>query len=136
MFDPQYEAQMRLLLRCLPDISQHRCFAIKGGTAINLFLQDLPRVSVDIDLVYLPLKPRTESLQEIQRILPNKLLSALDEGERQFLISMKRGEPEWERLGIGHLEDLPALKWKLINIRRMDSERHKEALERLVKILK
>ena len=50
MFDPQFEAQVRLLIECLPEIAQHECFALKGGTAINMFLRDLPRVSVDIDL--------------------------------------------------------------------------------------
>ena len=64
MFDPRYDAQVRLLLRCLPEISQHPCFALKGGTAINLFLRDLPRISVDIDLTYVSLKPRREALQK------------------------------------------------------------------------
>ena len=59
MFDPRYEAQLRLLLRCLPLLHDHLEFAVKGGTAINLFVQPLPRLSVDIDLVYVPLKPRS-----------------------------------------------------------------------------
>ncbi|WP_373683252.1 MULTISPECIES: nucleotidyl transferase AbiEii/AbiGii toxin family protein [Rhizobium] len=40
---------------------------MKGGTAINLFYRDFPRLSVDIDLTYLPLKPRDESLAEMTR---------------------------------------------------------------------
>ena len=47
MFDHRYESQVRLLLRCLSLIDRHRCLALKGGTAINLFVWDLPRVSVD-----------------------------------------------------------------------------------------
>ena len=66
MFDSRYYAQVRLLIRCLPEISRYPCFALKGGTAINLFVRDLPRVSVDIDLTYLPLKGRHDTLQEIQ----------------------------------------------------------------------
>ena len=69
MFDQQYEVQVRLLLRCLSYISRHTCFALKGGTAINLFLRDLPRISVDIDLTYLPLNPRPEALMEIHESL-------------------------------------------------------------------
>jgi hypothetical protein len=69
VFDPSYEAQVRLLLRCIPEISRHPCFALKGGTAINLFVRDLPRISVDIDLTYLPLEPRREALQEIHDTL-------------------------------------------------------------------
>ncbi len=301
MFDPRYDAQVRLLLRCLPEIGRHLCFALKGGTAINLFLRDMPRVSVDIDLIYLPLKPRDEALQEIddtlrslkgdieqrvpdsrvregqiqdhvvklfvsandamvkiepnlilrgsvhpaetrdlclaaqerfeafvsvrtlskadlyggklcaaldrqhprdlfdvklliddtgvtpeirrafvvylaghnrpmnellvprlrdiealhadqfagmvrnevplddllqiQRDLAGKLVRALDDDEKGFLLSLKRGEPEWDRLGIEHLAQLPAIQWKLINIRKMDPAKHKTALARLVEVL-
>ena len=301
MFDPRYDAQVRLLLRCLPEISRHPCFALKGGTAINLFVRDLPRVSVDIDLTYLPLKPRREALQEIhgtlrtlkasieQRVpgsrvresrsrhyvvkllvstndamvkiepnlilrgsvhapedrdlclttqerfgafvsvqmlstadlyggklcaaldrqrprdlfdvklllddtgitpeirrafvvylaghdrpmnellaprlqdigrlyvdqfagmtrnevslddllqiqhnLANTLVRALDDAEREFLVSIKRGEPEWDRLGIEHLAQLPAIQWKLINVRKMDPVKHKAALDRLIEVL-
>lgn len=66
MFDPRYDAQVRLLLQCLPLLRGHSDFALKGGTAINLFVEPMPRVSVDIDLTYLPLKPRTESLSAIE----------------------------------------------------------------------
>ncbi len=69
MFDRRYDAQVRLLIRCLPEISRYPCFALKGGTAINLFVRDLPRVSVDIDLTYLPLRSRDEALPEIQEAL-------------------------------------------------------------------
>jgi predicted nucleotidyltransferase component of viral defense system len=301
VFDPRYEAQVRLLLRCLPEISRHSCFALKGGTAINFFVRDLPRISVDIDLTYLPLKPRREALQEIhdalrslkddieqrlpgsrvrerrsqdyvvkllvstddavvkvepnlilrgsvntpqdrdlsivaqeyfeafvsvrtlsladlyggklcaaldrqhprdlfdvklllddtgltpeirrafvvylaghdrpmnellaprlqdirkpyedqftgmtrsaaplndllriQRNLATILLRALDDNEKEFLVSIKRGEPEWHCLGIDHLRQLPAIQWKLINIRKMDSAKHKAMLDQLIRVL-
>lgn len=61
-----YVQQLELLLQCLPSLASETCFAIKGGTAINLFLQDLPRLSVDIDLVYLPISGRQESLNGIE----------------------------------------------------------------------
>lgn len=301
MFDARYVAQARLLLHCLPELEQHPCFAIKGGTALNLFVRDLPRISVDIDLTYLPLKPRAEALAEIgdhlsalgrdiearipgariheqrkadqvvritvttpeatikiepntvlrgsvyapetrtlsaeaqrlfevftrvrclseadlyggklcatldrqhprdlydvkllldsgpiapevrrafvaylaghnrpmsellhphlqdiralyeaqfvgmttdpvtlddllivQRTLPSKLVSSLDEDERAFLLSMKRGQPEWDLLGFDHLDQLPALQWKLRNIRKMSTEKHRHAVAQLARIL-
>lgn len=49
-----YYRQVQLLLRLVPVIAQHSCFSLKGGTAINLFVRDLPRLSVDIDLVFCP----------------------------------------------------------------------------------
>jgi predicted nucleotidyltransferase component of viral defense system len=301
MFNPRYELPVRLLLRCLPEIARHRCFALKGGTAINLFVQDLPRASVDIDLVYLPLQPRDKALQgihdalisisesimgrvsganiresrtqnyvtklfvnagnamikvepnlvfrgsihppierdlcqhaqenfelftsaqtlavselygsklcaaldrqhprdlfdvklllestgitpdirrafvvylaghsrpmhellvpnlhdigdqyekrfrgmsrfevslddlrEVQTGLARLLVKSLDRDERGFLLSLKRGEPEWGLLGIDHIDRLPALQWKLINIHKMNTEKRKAAFNRLAEVL-
>jgi len=64
-----YTRQVELLLRILPVISQESCFAIHGGTAINLFVKDLPRYSVDIDLTYIPLEDRTTSIDNINKRL-------------------------------------------------------------------
>ncbi|WP_375210766.1 nucleotidyl transferase AbiEii/AbiGii toxin family protein [Hyphococcus sp.] len=60
-----YLAQVRLLLRLLPVVSTESAFALKGGTAINLFYRDMPRLSVDIDLAYLPIEDRATSLNAI-----------------------------------------------------------------------
>lgn len=60
-----YRLQVRLLVRLLPLVAEERCFALKGGTAINLFIRNLPRLSVDIDLVYLPLQQRVQALADI-----------------------------------------------------------------------
>lgn len=301
MFSHQYESQAKLLIECIPQVAKNRCFALKGGTAINLFLRDLPRVSVDIDLTYLPLKARDESLQEIEEALiqikanveqhipgtrvkeccvqgcaakllvsraniiikiePNLVMrgsvgkpvvqelsltaqaqfsasariqtlapediyggklcaaldrqhprdlfdvrlllaesgitpevrrafvvylashprpmhellnpnllnisdaferqftgmarnpvtlgellearlkmvallaSSLDSSERRFLLSMKAGEPEWDLLGINNLERMPALQWKLHNIRKMNIGKRTSALDKLRRIL-
>jgi predicted nucleotidyltransferase component of viral defense system len=301
MFSLKHDQQARLLVQCIPEVEKQNCFALKGGTAINLFLRELPRMSVDIDLTYLPLKDRDESLAEIDdalvqigsdiekgisgatvrkhqiqghnvklfvvregleiKIEPNlilrgsvgeptqremstgardhfgasarmltlsaedlyggKLCAALDrqhprdlfdvmsllaEGgitpavrrafvvylashsrpmhellnpnlldisdafdqqfagmardsvsldellnarkeligmiphcldaeERRFLVSMKSGEPEWESLGIEHLERLPALQWKLLNIQRMDARKRDKQLAELRDLL-
>lgn len=301
MFDSRYEAQVRLILRCLPEIGRHACFALKGGTAINLFVRDMLRVSVDIDLTYLPLKPRDEALteisdtlltigheierripgsqvrasrmqghvvrllvstgeavvkiepnlilrgsinqpmnmdlcpdaqkhfgvfvsvptlsvadlyggklcaaldrqhprdifdvkvllddtgitpgirrsfvvhlaghnrpmhellspslldmkslyddqfvgmtreevplqelQQVQEKLSQMLVRSLDDDERAFLLSMKRGEPEWHRLNVEHLDQLPALQWKRINIKKMSPAKRAFELDRLQKIL-
>ncbi len=297
MFDPVYVRQAKLLLRCLPEIGKQPCFALKGGTAINLFLRSMPRLSVDIDLTYLPLSGREEALADISRTLeaiakdvthriagarvqfgrshgtatrlavsldevqikiePNQVLRGsvyppeardlcveaqtffelfvaaqtlsladiyggklcaaldrqhprdlydvhlllanegltpqvrrafvvylashdrpmhelldpqfkdiakvyadefagmtrdavpvqalcetreklvslireeLDADEKRFLVSMKQGEPQWDALGIAHLRELPALQWKLQNIRRMEADKRKTALAKL-----
>ncbi|WP_010489181.1 nucleotidyl transferase AbiEii/AbiGii toxin family protein [Pseudomonas sp. S9] len=61
-----YYRQVQLLLQLIPFVAQHDCFALKGGTAINLFVRDFPRLSVDIDLVFLPMMERHEALQTIK----------------------------------------------------------------------
>jgi predicted nucleotidyltransferase component of viral defense system len=61
----QYRRQAALLIRVLPFVAEETCFALKGGTAINLFVRNMPRLSVDIDLTYLPVADRKTSLAEI-----------------------------------------------------------------------
>ncbi len=64
-----YRRQVDLLLRTIPFIAKEKCFALKGGTAINLFVRDMPRLSVDIDLTYLPVFPRPKSLAAIDKAM-------------------------------------------------------------------
>jgi len=52
MIAAKYKAQVDLLLTILPLVAKERSFALKGGTAINLFIREMPRLSVDIDLTY------------------------------------------------------------------------------------
>ncbi len=66
-----YSDQVRLLVNLLPFVEKQTCFALKGGTAINLFVRDMPRLSVDIDLAYLPVEGRDQSLEGIDTALGN-----------------------------------------------------------------
>ena len=61
----KYKKQVALLIQIMPSVYRIKEFAVHGGTAINLFHKNMPRYSVDIDLTYLPLKDREQSLQEI-----------------------------------------------------------------------
>ena len=65
-FAESYRRQVALLLQTLPHVAAEDCFALKGGTAINLFIRDMPRLSVDIDLTYLPVETRATSLAAIE----------------------------------------------------------------------
>lgn len=86
MLNTPYRDQVDLLIQILPFIDEEKAFALKGGTAINLFIRDLPRLSVDIDLTYLPFDNRkpallniTSTLQrirdQIQRSIPNSVVN-------------------------------------------------------------
>ena len=68
-WDRRYTDRVRLLVEILPVLAQEPGFALKGGTAINLFIRDLPRLSVDIDLTYLPVAERAESLAGVTSAL-------------------------------------------------------------------
>ena len=68
-FNKKYSDQVALLMSVIPAVAEESCFALKGGTAINLFIRDLPRLSVDIDLTYLPVADRDQSLTEIDESL-------------------------------------------------------------------
>ncbi|MDD4747399.1 MAG: nucleotidyl transferase AbiEii/AbiGii toxin family protein [Salinivirgaceae bacterium] len=66
MIAQAYKAQVDLLLQVLPYVAKEELFALKGGTAINLFVRDMPRLSVDIDLTYLKVDSREVALKNIQ----------------------------------------------------------------------
>ena len=67
--DSPFMPQARLAVRVLRHVAEERDFALKGGTAINLFYRDLPRLSVDLDLTYLPVEDRDTSLVAIRESL-------------------------------------------------------------------
>lgn len=75
-FSDQYRRQVALLVRILPFVAMEESFALKGGTAINLFVRDMPRLSIDIDLTYLPVESRPDSLKAIDAALKRIAQSA------------------------------------------------------------
>ena len=60
-----FHQQAELLISILPHITKDTDFALHGGTAINFFVRDMPRLSVDIDLTYLRLSSREETIKAI-----------------------------------------------------------------------
>ena len=64
-----YTKQVKLLLDVLPEVAKEACFAMHGGTAINLFVRDMPRLSVDVDLTYVEIAGRNETLEGINAAL-------------------------------------------------------------------
>lgn len=295
MKDSPFYKQAKMMMSIMPLVLSEECFALKGGSAINLFVRDLPRLSVDIDLTYLPVDPRSVALEKIEsaldriksrlkkampkavieqrsklfvkysdqliKIEPNtiirgsvfpsidlplskkaeelfemsftiktlsfadlyggklcaaldrqhprdffdikvlmenegltddvrrafviylashnrpmnelidpnridfketyvsdfvgmtalpvsyddllaarekmfrKLRSSLKENEKKFLLSIKKGEPEWGLMNIDGIDKLPAIQWKLHNIRKMSAKKHQGALKKLEKAL-
>jgi len=70
-WDSRYAERVKLLIEILPAVAAEKRFALKGGTAINLFERDLPRLSVDIDLTWLPVGEFASDAREISAALEN-----------------------------------------------------------------
>jgi predicted nucleotidyltransferase component of viral defense system len=101
---PPFTEQVRLLVMLLPHVAKQDCFALKGGTAINLFLRDMPRLSVDIDLAYIPVEDYDTSLtgiddalfkitNDIERAVPRTSVrsSTLKGNDKRFKLVVSQG---------------------------------------------
>lgn len=93
LMDKFYVDTVRLLLATLPEVFAFPKFALKGGTALNLFVQNMPRLSVDIDVVFTDhLTPRTEALKEIAAGLADAQQRFKSRGIQSELMTAAQGE--------------------------------------------
>ena len=60
-----------------------------------------------------------DALLATRERMVNEIQRGLDDDERQFLLSLAAGTPEWSVLGIAHLEQLPGIRWKLNNLAQL-----------------
>jgi hypothetical protein len=89
--DNPYYPQVRLMVGVLPFVARERCFALKGGTAINLFVRDLPRLSVDIDLAFIPVGDRASALREIDAAF-HRIKRSLEGGSPAYVVRIAKRE--------------------------------------------
>jgi predicted nucleotidyltransferase component of viral defense system len=100
-----YLDSARLMTRVAPLVFVDDTFALKGGTAINLFVRDMPRLSVDLDLVFPDhTLPRDQALRRINAAIRQSVarfkkqgfqthaLAATDAGETKLLVRRDRIE--------------------------------------------
>ena len=91
---PAYVRTVGLLLDVVPLVFKNTCFAMKGGTAINLFVQDMPRLSVDIDVVYRDhLADREQAIAHISNELNRVRTEVLSMG---FQTDLRKSKAEEE----------------------------------------
>jgi hypothetical protein len=91
--DKTYVDIVRLLLETVPEVFPSGCFAMKGGTALNFFVQDMPRLSVDIDVVFVAYqKGRGEALKEIAAELAAIQHRLVSHGIEAEIASSKTGD--------------------------------------------
>lgn len=90
-WDRRYTDRVRLLVEILPVLAQEPRFALKGGTAINLFEHDLPRLSIDIDLAWLPVHDYAEDAKLIAEAFA-RLADVLRAWPLQLQVQTSAGE--------------------------------------------
>lgn len=126
-----YHAQVNLLLNVLPDISAEPSFALHGGTAINLFVFDMPRLSVDIDLTYTKINKRDQALADINQML-SRVKARIEKRYPGIHIQHK---PNWQTYDF---KDYPSVKWKLANLEKLrvkQPDKYQKQLDLLHQVL-
>jgi hypothetical protein len=78
---------------------------------------------------------KLDDLLQAREDLITELVGKMPNEHRKFLTSFKNGKPEWELLGIPHVEELPAVQWKIQNLAKMDPKRREQLIGNLRKAL-
>jgi len=94
----RYIAQVTLLLDCLPALREQRKFALKGGTAINFFIRDFPRLSVDIDLTYIDTDTRHLAIKAIEEGLYTLGQAIAARNKRYQIATLKTREGKLKKI--------------------------------------
>jgi predicted nucleotidyltransferase component of viral defense system len=101
-----YKSQVALVLDTLPEIAKEGNLALHGGTAINLFIRNMPRMSVDIDLTYSEISDRESSFGDIIKSLDRikarlneikpDIVTVIQEENLKLLLSHKHAQIKLE----------------------------------------
>ncbi len=85
------------------------------------------------DMSYEPID--FEQICETLPRLLTKIHSAISDADRRFLLELKQGTQDWGKFSLPSVEQLPAIRWKMLNLGRMKPSRRKAAIEKLEKVL-
>ena len=72
-------------------------------------------------------------LEETRAQIFENVLSSFTDQDKEFLISFKKGEPQWDLFAIQNVQNFPAVQWKLYNIQTMNTSKRNKALDLLIK---
>ncbi len=75
------------------------------------------------------------TLQETRKKLIHTINDSLNDNDKAFILSFKSTAPDWNLLGLQNIENLPSIKRKLLNLRKMDKTKHSLALNKLKAVL-
>jgi hypothetical protein len=76
-----------------------------------------------------------DELVAVREKLVESIQNTMTENEKRFLLSIKQGQPEWDRSSVEGVDQLPGIQWKLINIGKMSAEKHAESIRKLRSVL-
>ena len=76
-----------------------------------------------------------DELVAVRQRLVETIKNTMTENEKEFLLSIKQGDPDWDLMPVAGIDRLPAIQWKLINIRSMKPEKQAESLQKLRAVL-
>ena len=76
-----------------------------------------------------------EDLVSVRKTLVEEINKRITVDERAFLISFKEKAPKWDLLGVDGAQDMPAVKWKLANLAKMENDKHQRAVHQLKRVL-
>ena len=96
---------------------------------------DLTKV-FEQQFVGMTIKPVTlDELLQTREKLVHTIHTKLTNRHKEFLLGFKKGTPDWNLLPFKGIENLPSVKWKMLNLNRMESSKRKEAIEKLISVL-
>ena len=108
---------------------------IMRGTLLPIRKMDISK-AVENEFINMTEKPVSlVTLLSTREELITVINQTLSSSDREFILSMKKGDPDYSLMPSDNLEDFPALKWTLINIRNMDKSKHKAMLKKLTVVL-
>lgn len=114
-------------------------YLISGNQPISKLLQpnliDLKRIYTE-QFVGMPIEPMPLEVLEATRVeLISTIHSKLTQAHRDFLIGFKEGNPDWSLLPFENIEELPSVKWKMLNLKKMQKNKRAEVIQKLKDIL-
>lgn len=72
-----------------------------------------------------------DELVAVRDRLIETIRNSMTENEKKFLLSIKQGQPDWDLMSVAGIDQMPAIQWKLMNIRKMGTKKQKESLQKL-----
>lgn len=138
-WDSRYAERVKLLVEILPTLAAEKRFALKGGTAINLFEHDEPR---DFEQTFtahfqgMTAAPVTAaSLLDVRARLLKRISELLDETSCAFLESVEREAPDFNLIELPHAASLPGVRRKLANLSQRSAGKRAADYDRLTAVL-